>query len=313
MRVIRGLSSRRIKERPLAIALGNFDGVHLGHRQLISQCVRESQEQGWVSGVLTFEPHPLMVLSNEGKLKLLNTYEQKYRLLEALGIDYLYLLAFDRTLAGLSPADFVFTYLVEKLNVRKVYVGFNFTYGEKGSGTSLSLQEMGRDYGFDVRVLEPVIIGKEVVSSSLIREKYLTGSIREAASLLGYRPGIEGTVVTGEQRGRKIGFPTANVEVQDYILLPSYGVYAGYTKVKGEIFPAIVNVGIKPTFGGGKPTLEVHIFGEPGNLYGNRLCVELVSKIRPEMKFGGADKLKEQIALDVQEARRILSEERPLP
>jgi len=310
MKIIRNITNTKEINRPIAIALGNFDGVHRGHQQLISQCVEESKERGWGSCVLTFEPHPTMVLAKNKNFKLLNTYEQKYTLLEKEGVEYLYLLSFDEALASVPPYEFVQRFLVDTFHVQKVYVGFNFTFGEKGRGTSATLAEMGSQNGFAVSVLEPVVIEKEVVSSSLIREKYKTGGIKEAARLLGYWPMLEGKVVSGEQRGRTIGFPTANLKVPEYVLLPSYGVYAAYAEVKGQMLSAIVNVGVKPTFGSEEPTVEVHVLDYKANLYDDYVRLHLVRKIRPERKFTGLEELKEQITIDVGEARFILNEEK---
>lgn len=307
MQIIRDIQNSPIK-KPIAVALGNFDGVHRGHQQLIKQCVTESRERGWESCVITFEPHPVLVLAKHREFKLLNTYEQKYRLIAELGVDYLCLLSFDSALAGLPPEDFVQRYLIKVFNLQKVFVGFNFTFGDRGRGTSATLEELGRQNGFAVGVLEPVVIEKEVVSSSLIREKYKTGNIVEAARLLGYWPVLEGKVVPGEQRGRKMGFPTANLELPDYILLPSYGVYAAFAEVKGQQYQAIINVGVKPTFGSEKPTVEAYIFDYHEDLYQQNLKLRLVDKIRPERKFDGLDDLKEQITMDVREARQILQQ-----
>jgi len=307
MQIIRDIQNSPIK-KPIAVALGNFDGVHRGHQQLIKQCVTESRERGWESCVITFEPHPVLVLAKHREFKLLNTYEQKYRLIAELGVDYLCLLSFDSALAGLPPEDFVQRYLIKVFNLQKVFVGFNFTFGDRGRGTSATLEELGRQNGFAVGVLEPVVIEKEVVSSSLIREKYKTGNIVEAARLLGYWPVLEGKVVPGEQRGRKMGFPTANLELPDYILLPSYGVYAAFAEVKGQQYQAIINVGVKPTFGSEKPTVEAYIFDYHEDLYQQNLQLRLVDKIRPERKFDGLDDLKEQITMDVREARQILQQ-----
>jgi len=310
MQIITNIQENNSIKRPTAIALGNFDGVHRGHQQLISRCVQESRENGWDSCVLTFEPHPTLVLAKNSKLRLLNTYQQKYQLLEQLGIDYLYLLSFDYTLAAMPPEEFVHRYLMDIFHVQKVYVGFNFTFGEKGRGTSRTLQEMGRQNNFAVSVLEPVVIGKEVVSSSLIREKYKTGDIPQAARLLGYWPVLEGLVVSGEQRGRLMGFPTANLELPEYIILPSYGVYAAFAEIMGQQYKAIINVGIKPTFGSDKPTVEAYILDYQGNLYDQKLLLRLVRKIRPEQKYDGLSQLQEQIRRDVTEARQILQEEK---
>jgi len=296
---------------PVAIAMGNFDGVHRGHRLLISRCVQEAKEQGWNSCVLTFEPHPNMILEKNGTFKLLNTYEQKYRMLESLGVDYLYLLPFNNALASVEPAEFVQRYLLNNFQVGKIFVGFNFTFGNRGKGTARLLRELGTQNGFDVWILDPVMAGEQVVSSTAIREKYLAGDIRGAASMLGYWPVIEGPVTGGEKRGRKMGFPTANIAVAEYVLLPSYGVYAAFAVIEEtqQILPAIINIGVKPTFGSDKPTVEAYILGYQGDLYAKHMALKIVRNIRPEKRFKGLEQLREQIARDIEVARRILSEE----
>ncbi len=308
MEIIRDFSDNVKFTKPMAIALGNFDGVHLGHQQLIKSCISESRKQGWNSGVITFEPHPNLILNKDSSFKLLNTYQEKYCLLESLGLDYLFLLNFDRSLASMEPELFVNKFLLQNFNLRKVFIGFDFTFGYRGQGTADTLRAMGEKNKFDVSVLEPIIIDNQVVSSSLIRYKLQEGNIEEASKLLGHFPVIEGPVIDGAKRGRTMGFPTANLAFPEYKLLPAFGVYAAWAEIKGSQRPAIINIGIKPTFNGDKPSVEAYILDYQDDLYAEKLRLTLVQRIRPEMKFPGLKELKEQITVDVEKARRILQE-----
>lgn len=312
MQIIRNIPNNITSKIPMAIAMGNFDGVHRGHQQLISSCISESKKNGWSSCVLTFEPHPNLVLSKDTNFKLLNTYQQKYQLIEKMGVDYLYLLDFNRELAAMDPRDFVQQYLVGALQLQKAFVGFDFTFGDRGKGTAEMLQVMGRQHGFDVSILAPVVINDQIVSSSIIREKYQEGRIEEVVQLLGYHPVIEGTVISGDKRGRKLGFPTANLALPDYILLPAFGVYASFAKINGRQLPAIINIGVKPTFGSDKPTIEAFIFDYEEDLYAQELQLTLVQRIRAEQKFPGPAELIKQIKADVAKARMILQESKLL-
>lgn len=306
MQIIRDFSDSLTIDKPIAIAMGNFDGVHRGHQQLISSCVNASRKQGWSSGVITFEPHPNFVLSRDPNFKLLNTYQEKYVLLDRLGIDYLFLLTFDQALAAMAPEQFVRKFFLQSLQLRKVFIGFDFTFGARGMGTPELLKEIGQENNFEVSILEPVVIDEQVVSSSIIRGKLQDGKIQEAAELLGYFPVMEGPVIDGAKRGRTMGFPTANLAFPAHKLLPAYGVYASWAEIKGQQRPAIINVGIKPTFEGEKPTVEAYIFDYEDDLYAEKLRLTLVQKIRAEKKFPGLKELKEQITIDVEKARQIL-------
>lgn len=294
---------------PLALALGNFDGVHRGHQLLLQQCQAECVVNNWASAVLLWDPHPAQVLGNNNRsLKYLNTVTQKNKLLEALGIQYLFYLPFDIQIAALSPSEFVRRYLLDLLGVKKVFVGFNHTFGHHGEGTPALLQKFGRKMGFAVSVTEPVRIDGEIVSSSLIRQKLMEGDIPKAAELLGYAPVLEGKVVPGKQRGSGMGFPTANVAVPEEQLLPSLGVYAAFADYAGRSYPAVLNIGANPTFNSERVTVEVHIPGLNQNLYEQYLSIKLIKKIRDEHKFDSKEELSNQIACDLATSRRILQE-----
>lgn len=310
MQILNKLSDVQRLQIPLAMALGNFDGVHKGHQALLYSCVEESRKNSWFSSVLLWNPHPAQVLKGERKIKFLNTAVQKYQLIQSLGIEYLFLLPFDTLIASMPPEEFVQTYLVNYFKVKKVFVGFNYSFGQKGIGTPELLKALGQEKGFTVSITESVSVGNELVSSSLIRQKFGEGDMPGATSLLGYYPVLEGKIVSGEQRGSSMGFPTANIEISDTQLLPSFGVYTANASYEERHFPALVNIGVKPTFGGNKVTVEVYIFDFHQEIYEQRLKIHLIKKIRPEQKFRSKDELVAQMNRDAAVARQFFANER---
>lgn len=306
MEIIKNLDDVKKIKGNLAIALGNFDGVHKGHQYLIGNCVEESKNKGLIPCVLTFEPHPNLVLGSKS-FRLLNTLEQKLRMIEKLGVKYVFLIPFDQGFADTSPDDFVKNYLVKVFNVKKIFVGFNYSFGHKGQGNPALLEKMGKEYGFSVRVIEPVFINEQVVSSTLIRTKYKEGDIASAQELLGYWPILEGDVIPGFKRGRVMGFPTANLNVSEHILLPVDGVYAAFSEYRNVLYKGVVNIGAKPTFGDFNSSIEINIFDFEGEIYSENLRLHLVKGIRPVMKFTDSNQLKQQIQLDSEQAKIILT------
>ncbi|WP_054694870.1 bifunctional riboflavin kinase/FAD synthetase [Syntrophomonas palmitatica] len=301
MQIINGLEQYRKSERPLFLALGNFDGVHHGHSRLIKGLVDEAHNYGAVSAAFIFEPHPSRVLNPERAPKLLVTAERKAELLENLGLELLIYHPFTMEMARTSPREFVEKLLVNIMGVKHIAVGFNYTFGHKGSGTAEMLQEMGREYGFTVQIVPAVELDGEVVSSSLIRSYLENGAIESAGKLLGYYPMIEGIVVEGEKRGFTIGFPTANLAVPADLSIPSRGVYAARAEIDGQLYKAAVNIGNKPTFHADYPIcVEAHLIDFEGNLYGRQVRLFFLHKIRDEKKFNGAEELMAQIARDRQ-------------
>lgn len=307
MKIITSIEEAKGIKKPVAIALGNFDGVHRGHQALIRECVKDSREAGWSSCVYLLHPHPSQVLAGKNRIRLINTRKQQHGMIEDLEVDYLFLLPFDRSLAATPPERFVREYLAGIFQVKRVYVGFNYSFGSKGQGSPSLLCQLGEILGFEVRIIPPVVYGDEVVSSTIIREKLTAGKMEEAAELLGYRPFLEGKVITGVQRGRQMGFPTANLQVPENVLLPAFGVYAAWADTGGSVvYPAVVNIGHKPTFGSREPTVEVHLLNYSGNLYGCELKIQLVQLLRPEKTFAGLQELSRQIERDIRQARQIL-------
>jgi riboflavin kinase/FMN adenylyltransferase len=296
--------------RGAVVAIGNFDGVHRGHQEIIAKAARLAQELGCPHAVLTFEPHPRSVFNPASEPFRLTPFRLKVRLIEALGVDALFAIPFDLDFAKQSAEDFVTSVLVEGLGVRYIVVGDNFRFGRKRLGDIDLLIEMGRGGGFGVTSVELLTAeNEEAYSSSLIRDYLKTGNPTRAALLLGRYWEIEGRVQSGDRRGRTIGFPTANLPLGE-TLHPAYGVYAVRAGVEGsrEVtwHSGVANLGLRPTVEGDTPQLEVHLFDFDEDIYGRHMRVALVDFLRPERKFDGLDALKSQIAEDSARARTIL-------
>ncbi len=289
------------------LALGNFDGVHRGHQQLINIAVQEAKSSGRPAGVVTFSPHPSQVLKGKQQ-NLLTDMERKAELIGALGIDYLFIIPFTKRLATIEPEAFVSTILWPCFCPHSVAVGFNFTFGCQGRGTPALLSRLGGKMGFKVRIAEPVTHKGLIISSTAIRNALGQGDIHLARLLLGYWPFLEGIVVAGDQRGRELGFPTANLAVPPEIKLPADGVYASKVHLEGQDFATVVNVGRHPTFGSAlSPIVEAHIINFEGDLYDKKIKLELRSFLRPERKFNGPQELVAKIKDDINRAQLLLS------
>jgi riboflavin kinase/FMN adenylyltransferase len=295
------------------VALGNFDGIHRGHQAVIGRAAAEASAAGAKLGLLTFEPHPRSVFRPSDPPFRLTPFRSKAILLCGLGVDLLFNLRFNHALAARSAEDFVREVLVDGLGVSHAVVGYDFVFGNGRRGNAALLAEMGAKLGFAVSIVAPAGQGDELYSSTRIRTLLQAGEPREAAALLGRDWQIHGHVEHGDERGRTIGFPTANLHLADY-LRPTAGVYAvraGFDRPGADPGAAwhdgVANFGTRPTFAGTDLRLEVHLFDFAGDLYGRQLRVALVDYIRPERKFAGIDDLKAQIAKDAAQARAILS------
>ncbi|WP_421996941.1 bifunctional riboflavin kinase/FAD synthetase [Reyranella sp.] len=287
------------------VALGNFDGVHRGHQALIARAGEEAAARGAPLVALTFEPHPRRFFVPDTGPFRLTLPPAKLRLLAQYGVQAVLAQRFDAAFAGLSPDSFIDDVLLTGLGARHVVCGYDFTFGARRGGNVERLREEGRRKGFGVTVLDPVMREGEIYSSTRIREALRAGWVSEAAELLGHRWEIEGPVELGDQRGRTIGFPTANVGLGEH-LRPRFGVYAVRVLRDGQWRAAVANLGRRPTFGKLQENFEVHLFDFAGDLYGQALRVEMVDFIRPEMKFSGLDQLKAQIEADGRAARSRL-------
>ena len=299
--------------------MGNFDGVHRGHAVLLGRMRDHAQAQGRPAAVLTFEPHPRSVFLPGAEPFRLTPFRVKERELARLGVDLLFVQHFDLGFSAKTAEDFIAEIIVEAIGASHVVVGWDCTFGNRRRGTPALLQAAGAERGFGVTVLEPVRDEDATVySSTHIRELLKVGRPREAAALLGRFWEIDGRVATGDRRGRTIGFPTANIGLDDY-LHPALGVYAVRVcgdgpddPLAGRTVDGVANLGLRPTVGGLVPRLEAHLLDTDVDLYGRHLRVALVDFIRPESKFAGLDALKAQIAEDAAQARVILATIPPL-
>jgi len=292
----------------LCVGLGNFDGVHRGHQRLIRNLVDYARQRHGTAAIFTFEPHPAEVLHPETAPPLLLAPELKHRLIASLGVDLLLAVPFTREFSLLSPEAFVREVLCAAMEVAAVFVGYNYTFGHRGAGTPQTLRELGARYGFAVEVVPPVVVDGRPVSSTLIRGLIAAGRVEEAQRYLGYYPVFAGRVVSGAKRGTTLGFPTANLEVDDRILVPANGVYAVKALVEGEVFLGVANIGVCPTFAGQAPAkrrVEVFLFDFEGDLYGKQLEVSFTRRLREERRFQSPAELLEQIRRDVAEARAL--------
>lgn len=290
------------------LALGNFDGVHLGHQELIRQTVAGAREAEVDSLVVTFDPHPAAVLQPDVNPGLLTTRRQKTHLIGALGVDGICFMPFTPEMARLSPVAFIEKILWPSFRPQVVAVGFNFTFGHLGKGNPQLLRLLGERFGFQVQVVPRVEVAGQVVSSTYIRACLEEGNVPMARRLLGRWPSLEGIVTSGQSRGKELGFPTANLQVASEVKLPKYGVYACRINMpEGRSLPGVVNIGCRPTFGFNlPPTVEVHILNYNGDLYGRELEVELCAYLREERRFESERELEQQINMDVWQARNIL-------
>lgn len=288
---------------PCCIALGNFDGVHLGHQALIKQAVERAKALGIKSGVFTFSTHPKNLFTGENTVKNIIYQEEKAALIEAMGVDYLFNVAFTRQICQMEPVTFIDDLLVEKMHLQEAFCGFNYRFGYRAAGCPEVLRQEGKVKGFAVNEIPPVTVDGEVVSSTLIRSLIRSGDVDECAKYLGRRYSIGGEVVVGNRLGRTIGFPTSNITIDETMVTPPNGVYITYCLYNGVSYPSVTNVGVKPTIGRFKKNMETHIFNFDKELYGKTIRVEFVKMTRDEVKFGSVEELSAQIKRDCENAK----------
>lgn len=293
-------------DRDTALAVGVFDGVHLGHRYLLSRLTDTARRHHLLSGVVTFDPHPQQLLAPDRQPAFLTTRSQRTSLLRAAGVDLVAVLDFTPELARLSAREFA-GLLRDYLRMKLLVVGADFSLGRNREGNIASLRQMGQEMGFTVTEVRPHIINGGIVSSTAIRRALAAGDLKKAQRLIGRPFSLEGMVGRGAGRGIELGFPTANLEIDPQQALPTAGVYAGWAFVKGNPCPAMTYIGSCPTFGNGKPVVETYIMDYHGNLYGQVLKIDIIERIRGDEKFATAAALKEQIARDVARGRAILA------
>lgn len=304
---IEGFQARR----PV-LTMGMFDGVHKGHVSLLSQLVCKAREIGGESVVLTFWPHPRLVLGQDSdELRFLTTLEEKTKLISEIGVDHLVLLPFTRELANLSASDFIKNYLIDKVGIKYLLAGFNHRFGHDGISQD-KLKALAGAHDFELEFFGPVNVSGMKPSSTTIRNFIGDGDVWEASKLLGRFYGLQGRIVSGRRLGRKIGFPTANIEVDDPLkLVPHDGVYACRVHLLGESFGGMINIGGRPTIEGVPEhrSLEVHIFDFNQDVYSEEITIEFIKRTRPEIRFPSLEALKERLSVDEQEVKGILNRE----
>lgn len=289
--------------RPSAVALGNFDGVHLGHQELIKKTVEKARREGLAAAVFTFSNHPKDLLPKEKKVKNIIVREDKEKLIASLGVDYLFNVPFTKAIMTMSPQDFVKKLLVDKFNMKAAFCGFNYHFGYKAVGNPEVLRSLGQTLGYQVTEIPPYKIKGEVVSSSLIRTLIASGQVEKCRTYMGRHYTIGGEVVVGNRLGKKLGFPTSNLVIDPSMVTPPNGVYVTYCTYNGVRYPGVTNVGIKPTIGHYNKNVETHIFNFDKELYGKHITVEFLKKTRDEVKFDSVRELSEQIVRDCRDAR----------
>ncbi|MDR5589107.1 bifunctional riboflavin kinase/FAD synthetase [Christiangramia sp. SM2212] len=282
-----------ISERQTVVTIGTFDGVHAGHRKIIERLVNSAHANNLDSVVLTFFPHPRMVLQKESGIQLINTIEERKRLLEGTGIDHLVVHPFTHQFSRLTALEFVRDILVNKLKAKKIIIGYDHRFGRNRTADINDLKQFGEDFGFEVEEITQQDVEQVAVSSTKIRTALLEGRVERANMYLKHPFTLNGTIVKGRGIGKDLGFPTANLEVtEDYKLIPKNGVYVVRTEIDGEAVHGMMNIGTNPTVGGKEKTIESNFFDLDKDLYGQHLEIELLVRIRDEKKFASVDDLK---------------------
>jgi riboflavin kinase / FMN adenylyltransferase len=308
MKLYRGLE--QIGQGSCAVlTIGSFDGVHIGHQQLISQTIIRAGTLGCHSGVLSFDPLPRQILG-KSKTHYLTTLEEKVDLVRQIGPDSMIILPFNAAMSEQTPEDFI-SMLQANFRIKELWMGERFAMGKNRAGTPKRLAEIGRERGFDVHICPSVKVDGQIVSSTAVRQLISAGNLEQATKMLGRYHWITGKVVPGDQRGRELGFPTANIECDPLRAVPGNGVYAVLVEHPGsathKMWPGVMNIGTRPSFGGGNVSLEVHVLDFEGDLYEHDLRIFFVHRLRPETKFENTEALQKQISADIQTARRVIA------
>ncbi|HEY3374245.1 MAG TPA: bifunctional riboflavin kinase/FAD synthetase [Candidatus Aquicultor sp.] len=309
MQTIRGVENINDIQGPSAVTIGVFDGVHIGHQAIIKMAVDFAKTIAGQSVVITFEPHPLAIVNPENAPALLSATDLKAEYIAQLGADYLIVIPFSEAIATMEPESFIDDLLIGKLHAEYIVVGEDFSFGKSRRGTTGFLSTYGHAKGINTVVVPHIREDGVVISSTEVRKRLKSGDIKGVRAMTGRFPRFRGKVIHGLGRGGStIGFPTANVETLYGELLPESGVYAGLVWVEGKRWPCVVDVGVSPTFGDvAKTEIQVHILGFKKDIYGKRIDVELVDRLRAEMTFNNVDELKKQILLDIGKARGLLA------
>ncbi|MFH1681267.1 MAG: riboflavin biosynthesis protein RibF [Candidatus Eisenbacteria bacterium] len=311
MKVVRSLDAIGGPPPKAVVAIGVFDGVHAGHRIIFERVVRESAALSATPTVFTFDPHPRMVVRGARPPRILTPLDEKLRILDSLGIGLAVVIPFDREFASMSAGEFVRSWLVRPFDVRRVVVGYDFRLGRDREGNGAVLGSLGSSHGFTVDQVPPFLVDGRPVKSTWVRDEIEAGNVRRAAELLRRYHSLEGRVVRGDGRGSGLGFPTANLSLADEEKLrPRDGVYAAFAEVPGKVWPAVVNIGVRPTFGGGR-AIEGHLLGFRGDLLGSPMTLHFVHRLRDERAFPSTAELASRIERDREQAGALLGEGDP--
>lgn len=307
MKIITDLSAYSSPNRTF-VTIGTFDGIHIGHRKVLKNLVVQAKEQNAVSVLLTFFPHPRMVLQEGNSIKLLNTIDERIELLSKCGVDVLIVHKFSKDFADQSALTFVSEILVGKLNISKLFIGYDHHFGKNREGNFDQLKTLGDTYDFKVKKIAQKDIDNIAISSTQIRQAVLDGNIEKANAFLGYPYMLTGVVVRGENLGEKLGYPTANIHIKEpYKLLPKLGAYLVKARIEGKTYFGMMNIGYRPTVEGRSKTIEVHFFNFDSILYGKDLRIDVLTFLRDEKKFDSLEALKEQLREDKKKSLAIIA------
>jgi len=306
MEVIFGLNKVPIGKKSV-LTVGTFDGIHLGHREIIKELLVIAKENNFTSSLLTFEPHPKTVVQDfPHRIKLLTTLEEKLKILQEIGLERVIIAKFTREFSETSYKSFVEDTILQKLRASCIIIGYDHSFGRNRAGNFRELENLSSMYSFDLKEVGPFKIGSQTVSSSMIRKHIDIGDIGNANKMLGYNYSLEGIVIKGEGRGQRLSFPTANLLIENQNkLTPKEGVYVVLCEVLGKSYRGMANIGYKPTFGGVSRTVEVHIFDFSEDIYGEKITTQFIKRLRDEVKFNSEEQLIKQLNLDKKNSYNI--------
>lgn len=307
MEIFRNSTKDLVNARGGVFALGNFDGVHLGHKEIISKAISIGEKNNIPSGVLIFQPHPRKFFRPNDENFIISDIKTRSYLLENCGLDFLGILDFDKKMSNLTPYEFVDNVINNAIDVSHLIVGYNFKFGKDRSGDVQALTDICKKLKIDLSIIDKVEGDNYIFSSSSVRDCLRKADLKGAKKIIGDYWTVKGEVIKGDQRGRQIGFPTANISMEGWIE-PLFGVYAVKVSIDGLLYKGVANLGIRPTFGQSSPLLEVHLFDYSGDLYGNDIVISFIDFIREEKKFDGIEALKKQIEIDSTKAIELIIE-----
>ena len=307
MRIFDNLKSYS-SEKESILTIGTFDGVHIGHNKILKRLIQDSKKNNLSSLVMTFFPHPRMILNKSHEIKMIDTIDEKINLLEKTGLDNLIIHPFDNNFSKIRAKEFVEEILVKKLKIKEIIIGYDHKFGKDREASVEDLKKFGKDYMFTVKEIPAQEIDSIAISSTKIRNAILNGEIEKCNKFLGRNFILTGKVVYGDGLGKKIDFPTANIEIKEtYKIIPKNSVYLVKTKINSNTYFGMMNIGIRPTVGGTNKSLEIHFFNFKDNIYGKNVSIEIIKKIRDEEKFSSIDQLKIQLKKDEQFCLKLIN------